>query len=116
MSAPAGSDGDRGAGSVLAVAIVAAIAVSAVAALGLAAGLAARQRVEGAADAAALAAADTAAGLAPGDPCDVARRVAGANGAAVVSCTADGLVLTVGVSGAFAGIPLTARATAGPPR
>ncbi|GAA2079449.1 hypothetical protein GCM10009840_13310 [Pseudolysinimonas kribbensis] len=107
---------DDGAGAVLAVAIVAALALVASAVVGLGAGLAARQRVLAAADAAALAAADVAAGAAPGDPCPVAARVAAADGARLQSCLADGLVLTVQVAGAVGGIPLTARATAGPPR
>jgi secretion/DNA translocation related TadE-like protein len=107
---------DAGAGAVMAVALVAAVAIVAAAAVGLGAGLAARQRVLGAADAAALAAADVAAGVAPGDPCPTAARVAAADGARLADCTADGLVLTVRVVGAVAGIPLSAKATAGPPR
>ena len=51
---------DRGAGAVLALAIVAAIVVIGLAAVGLAAGLSARQRVIGASDLAALAGADAA--------------------------------------------------------
>jgi secretion/DNA translocation related TadE-like protein len=107
---------ERGAGAVLAVAIVAAVALVAVAGVALGAGLAARQRVLAAADAAALAAADAASGAAPGDPCPTAAKVAEAGGARLVACAADGLVLTVAVSGSAAGVPLTARATAGPPR
>jgi secretion/DNA translocation related TadE-like protein len=107
---------DAGSGTVAAVAIVAAVALLATTAVGLGAGLAVRQRVLGAADSAALAAADVAAGVAPGDPCPTAARVAEAGGARLDACSADGLVLTVRVSGSVAGIPLSARATAGPPR
>jgi secretion/DNA translocation related TadE-like protein len=107
---------DAGAGTVLAIALVAALAVVASAVVGLGAGLAARQRVIAAADAAALAAADAASGAAPGEPCPVAARVAAADGARLQSCVADGLVLTVQVGATVHGIPLTARATAGPQR
>lgn len=107
---------ERGAGTVLVVAVVAAMVLAAVAAVGLGAGLTARQRVLAAADAAALAAADVAAGVAPGDPCAIAERVAEADGARLDACVADGLVLTVAVAGVVAGIPLSARATAGPTR
>ncbi len=106
---------DRGSGTVLTVALVAAVALVATAAIGLGVGLAARQRVLAAADAAALAAADVASGAAPGDPCRAAAKVAAADGARLDACVADGLVLTVAVGGSVSGIPLTARATAGPP-
>jgi len=77
--------------------------------------LAARQAVAGAADAAALAAADVAVGILPGSPCEAAAAVAGANRAALTSCAADGLIVTVTVSRTLLGIPVTATATAGPP-
>lgn len=100
----------------LAIAIVAAIALVSVSVVGLGAGLAARQRVLAAADAAALAAADAASGAVAGDPCPVAAQVATADGAHLDACDADGLVLTVAVSASVVGIPISARATAGPPR
>jgi secretion/DNA translocation related TadE-like protein len=78
------------------------------------AALAARHSVAAAADAAALAAADVASGLVPGHPCDVARRVAAANGASVELCAVDGLVATVTVGRTILGFPLSERATAGP--
>jgi hypothetical protein len=59
-----------GAGAVLALAIVGAIALVLVAELALGSALVVRQRVIGAADAAALAAADGASGAAAGGPCD----------------------------------------------
>jgi len=107
---------ELGAGTALALAVVAAVALVATAVVGLGAGLAARQRVLAAADAAALAAADAASGAAPGDPCPTAAKVASADGAHLDGCSADGLVLSVAVSGSVAGVTLTARATAGPPR
>ena len=107
--------GQRGSGSVLAVALVGAVTALASLSLPLYMGLAARQAVAGAADAAALAAADVAVGIAPGYPCDVAASVASANGAQLGSCQLDGLVVTVSASRSIVGIPVTSWATAGPP-
>lgn len=107
--------GETGAGSVLAVALVGAIAALASLTLPLYMGLAVRQSVSAAADAAALAAADVAAGIVPGYPCDAARAVAAANGAELGSCELDGLVATVSASRLILGIAVTSRATAGPP-
>lgn len=89
--------------------------IVALAAVGLAAGLAARQRIVGAADQVALAAADASRGIVGGSPCDRARELATANRAALAACRVDGWVVTVTVTGSFAGIPLTATSTAGPP-
>lgn len=99
----------------LALAIVTAVLLIAGVVLPALAALVVRRAVAGAADAAALAAADTAVGLHPGFPCEVAVRVASANGAALDSCELDGLVVTVQASTSVAGIPVVARATAGPP-
>jgi len=107
---------DRGAGAVLALALVMAVVAIGVSGITLAAALTARQRVIGAADLAALAAADAASGAIGGAPCDVAQGVARANGTRLAACDADGLVVTVRVVGAFAGIPIPAHSTAGPPR
>src|SRR5690606_2062874 len=107
---------ERGSGSVVAIALVAAVVTVAVAVLALSAGLARRQAVIAAADAAALAAADTALGIVPGSPCEVASRVAAANGATLTSCSVDGVVVTVQVGGSFGGIPIAAVARAGPPQ
>jgi secretion/DNA translocation related TadE-like protein len=75
------------------------------------------QRVAGAADAAALAAADAASGAVPTaeDPCALAARVAAASGADLVACAVDGLVATVQVQAAYAGMHAVSRARAGPP-
>ena len=75
------------------------------------------QRAAGAADAAALAAADAASGAVPAtdEPCAVAARVASAVGASRVHCRVEGLVATVQVESAYAGVVAVSRARAGPP-
>ena len=106
---------ERGAGSVLAVAIIAAVLGVTVMLVPLYSVFVKKQAVAGAADAAALAAADVRVGLDPGEPCAVAARVAGANGATLTSCTVDGLVVTVVVSATVVRFAVEAAATAGPP-
>ncbi|MDP3951326.1 Rv3654c family TadE-like protein [Microbacterium sp.] len=105
------------AGSALAAGV---LAVAASLSLGLAAvGGAAvtAQRAAGAADAAALAAADASSGaiVIGEEPCALAARVAAASGATLVSCVLDGLVATVQVESAYAGLAAVSRARAGPP-
>lgn len=75
------------------------------------------QRAAGAADAAALAAADAASGAvtASDDPCALAARVAAASGATLTGCALEGLVATVQVEAAYAGLAAVSRARAGPP-
>jgi secretion/DNA translocation related TadE-like protein len=107
--------GDRGSGSVLAVALAGSIAALTALSLPLYMGLAARQAVAAAADAAALAAADTSSGRVPGYPCDNAGRLAAANGASLVGCELDGLVATVTAGKRIVGIWVVSVATAGPP-
>jgi secretion/DNA translocation related TadE-like protein len=106
---------EQGAGAVLALAIVGAIAIVMVAVLGMGSAFAVRQRVSGAADAAALAAADVASGALPGIPCGVADEVARTNRTELAACTVDGLVVTVQVIAQAGVIPVSARARAGPP-
>jgi secretion/DNA translocation related TadE-like protein len=106
---------ERGAGSVLAVAIVAAMVCVAAMAIPLYSVLVRKQAVAGAADAAALAAADVRVGILAGEPCSVAGEVAAANGFELAGCALDGLVVTVVVRASVAGFPLAATATAGPP-
>ena len=106
---------DTGAGSVLGLALLGALVVLALAAVGLGGALAERQRVIGAADNTALAAADAARGLVPGSPCPVAEQVAEANRTQLHACEVDGYVVTVEVGASVAGVLLRARATAGPP-
>jgi secretion/DNA translocation related TadE-like protein len=107
---------DRGSGGVLAHAVLAMLAVLPLAAVGVGAALAARQRVIAAADAGALAAADTAVGIHPGIPCEVAAEVVAAHGARLARCVVDGVVATVTVSATVAGVTVEASARAGPPR
>jgi len=106
---------DRGSGTVLVVALVAATIVVAGTALPLSQVVVARVQAAGAADAAALAAADVASGRHPGYPCELAATVAAANGAALGACEVDGLIVTVSVSRGILGFTVGARATAGPP-
>jgi len=107
---------ERGAGTVLALALVMAVITVGVSGAGLAAALTTRQRVIGAADLAALAAADAASGAIGGVPCDIAAGVATANGTRLNACETRGLVVSVTVIGSFAGIPVEASSRAGPPR
>lgn len=100
----------------LALALLALVVVVALAATAVGAALAARQRIVSAADAGALAAADTAIGLHPGVPCEVAGRVVEAHDAALLECRLDGLVATVTVGTRIAGVDVSVRARAGPPR
>ncbi len=106
--------GDRGAGSILAISLVAAILSTLFLLIPFCSVLVARAVVTGAADAAALAAADVAIGIEPGIPCEMASRVAEANGAELRECLADGVIVTVRVSTAIFGFPVSSTATAGP--
>ena len=107
--------GDRGAGSVLALATVAGLAAAITVLLPFALMLPVKHRVKDAADAAALAAADVAVGLVPGAPCELAATVAGGNGASVTACEVDGLIVTVTAGVTVLGLPITATSSAGPP-
>jgi secretion/DNA translocation related TadE-like protein len=107
--------GESGAGTLLAISIVGAMAAIVLMTLPLYMGLSSRESVARAADASALAGADVAAGLSPGIPCAVARSVAAANRATLASCRVDGLVVTVATAATFLGMRLTASAAAGPP-
>ena len=106
--------GEVGAGSVLALTVIAAILAmgSLVAPLGIV--LVTRERLAGAADAAALAAADVIVGLRPGDACSVAREAALANVATLTACVVDGEVVTVRVTARVINFEVIADATAGP--
>ncbi|MEO8095908.1 MAG: Rv3654c family TadE-like protein [Pseudolysinimonas sp.] len=106
---------DRGAGAVLALAVLGTVTLVVVAVLTLGAALVVRQRVIGAADAAALAAADAATGAVSGDPCALAAEAARANRAVLAECRLDGLIATVEVVGVFGITPFRAVSTAGPP-
>jgi secretion/DNA translocation related TadE-like protein len=107
--------GDRGSGSVLGIAVLAAVVGITLVVLPLYGAFAARQAVSGAADAAALAAADTRAGVVSGYPCELAQAIAELNATRLVNCELDGLVATVAVSRMILGIDVVVFATAGPP-
>ena len=106
--------GERGSGSVLAVALLGALFTLTAVLVPVLALLPVNQAVQGAADAAALAAADVASGLVPGVPCVTAARSAELNGALLVACSVDGLNATVVVSRTVGGFPIGSRARAGP--
>jgi secretion/DNA translocation related TadE-like protein len=114
------SRGERGAGSVLLVAVVAVVLSGAAAALGLAGALVTRQRAEAAADLAALAGAQAL--VRGGDACGTAERVAAAGRARVLVCDPVGttvhLVVEVRLPGFLGPLdmpPARARARAGVP-
>jgi len=119
--------GDRGAGSVLMLGLIAAVVLVAAAVLTLGYAAVHAARAATAADLAALAAADAARGLSSGRPCDVAADAAARNGARVSSCAlgnGEGTVVDVSVvvplgSGLgvleTAGLEARASARAGPP-
>ncbi len=107
---------ERGAGSVLGLALVLGIVSLTVCGLGAYAALPAKHALQAAADSAALTAANAASGRIQGYPCTLAEETAGLNGAALESCDLDGLEVTVYVSGTVLGIPVSAAARAGPPR
>jgi secretion/DNA translocation related TadE-like protein len=105
---------DRGAGTILGLAILGVFLALTLMLVPAWAMLATKQKLAGAADAAALAAADARLGVVGDYPCPLAATVARANGAALAACEVDGLIVTVAVSGTIAGIRVTATATAGP--
>ncbi len=105
---------ERGAGSILAIALLAAILACLTLVIPFSSALIVRASVIGAADASALAAADVAVGIVPGIPCATAASVATANRAHLQECQVDGVIVTVRVSAAILGFPVTATATAGP--
>ncbi|MHA6667242.1 Rv3654c family TadE-like protein [Homoserinimonas sp. A447] len=105
---------ESGAGSILVVAILAAVLGLSALSVPLYSVLAVKGVASGAADAAALAAADVAIGLAPGVPCVAAARIAEANGTVLSACQPDGLVVTVRVEAVVLGFTVGATATAGP--
>ncbi|WP_432521744.1 Rv3654c family TadE-like protein [Kineococcus sp. SYSU DK006] len=81
---------DRGSGSVLVLAVCAALLGVGLGVLGLSSAVLARHRAESAADLAALAGADVLAGRASGAPCERAAAVLLAHGARVVGCAVGG--------------------------
>ncbi|MGT2425381.1 Rv3654c family TadE-like protein [Amnibacterium kyonggiense] len=106
---------EGGAGTALAVAVIAAIVLVFVLAAGAALVLDARRRVVAAADAAALAGADVALGDATGSPCGRAAELAAAAGVRLDRCDQRGVLVRVRASTAVLGIGVVADALAGPP-
>ncbi|MGX5697463.1 Rv3654c family TadE-like protein [Agromyces soli] len=106
---------ERGAGSVLALGIVGAVAATAVAVAPVLGAHVASRRAANAADAAALAAADVLSGAVPGIACDLAAATAARNGASLASCEVAGLEASVSVEVAWPLGAITASARAGPP-
>jgi secretion/DNA translocation related TadE-like protein len=80
---------EEGAGTVLALGIVAVLASLLLVCAALGAAVLARHRAAGAADLAALAAADRSVGRADGPPCLAAERAATANDAALTACRVE---------------------------
>ncbi|MRG60455.1 helicase [Agromyces sp. CFH 90414] len=112
----AGLDDERGAGSVLALAIVGGVVALTVGLVPVLAVHVHSQRAANAADAAALAAADAISGAVAGEPCALADQVARRNGARLASCEeAEGGVASVSVAVGVLGLEVSARARAGPP-
>lgn len=110
---------DRGAGTVLALALALVVVLSCVAGALVVEGFAAAAKAARAADLAALMAADVERGLRPGQACAAAETVARLNGAALVSCEIESPGERVRVS---AGVPMSSgwgsaerRARAGRP-
>ncbi|MEO7348631.1 MAG: Rv3654c family TadE-like protein [Terrimesophilobacter sp.] len=106
---------DRGAGSLLVVAVLAVIVGTLLAVAPLFRVLVIRAEMTGVADASALAAADVARGISPGIPCEIAASLAASHGALLDKCRVDGVIVTVRVSDLSFAFPVTATATAGPP-
>jgi len=112
------SAGERGSGTIWAIAVIAVVAAFAVLAAAIGAAVVTRHRAGAAADFSALAAAD-AVSRAESDPCGTAARVAERYGAVLTTCSVNGMVVDVVVqlsAGGLAGPGRTAtvRARAGP--
>jgi secretion/DNA translocation related TadE-like protein len=106
---------DRGSGAVAALGVIAASVVLVATIVPVSAALPARTALSGAADAAALAAADATTGAVRGEPCRNAELVAASARARLATCRVDGFVVTIRLERTFAGLPMHADATAGPP-
>lgn len=106
---------DRGAGSVLVVALIAVVLIAGLTVLAAAHALVRGQQVSAAADAAALAAADVVLGWAPGEPCAVAQRLAEAHAVRLADCRNEGLTVVVRVEASILGLVVGRSARAGPP-
>ena len=113
---------EQGSGTVMALGIIAALIIASLLVAGICAAVHTKNQAQNAADAAALAAADSLRGISSGEPCQVARKIAEANGAQLVACAFPTRAETVDVRvhkalpGPFAALgPVQAIARAGSP-
>ena len=106
---------ERGAGTALALAVVAAVVALFVLLAAVAVVLDARRRSVSVADAAALAGADTALGNASGVPCERAAHLAASAHLRLDACAQRGDLVRVAVSTVVLGLAVRAEAVAGPP-
>lgn len=106
---------EEGAGTVLALALVAAVIAAFLLAAAAAIVLDGHRRVVAAADASALGAADVALGNATGVPCERATALAAGAGVLLDRCTLRGTLVRVHASTVVLGVALGADAVAGPP-
>ena len=113
-----GSARDRGAGTVLAVSLVALVLMLSAGALAVGSAVVASHRARLAADLASLAGASAAQDGSSTAACSAAQRVARANGAVTRSCSVDGadVEVTVSVKASLWPAPAMARSRAGPER
>lgn len=107
--------GERGAATVVAVAIVGAVVALAVGVVAVLAASVASQLAANAADASALAAADAVSGAVAGEPCAIAAQLAERNGARLVACEVVGAAASVTVAVGRGAFDAVASARAGPP-
>lgn len=106
---------EEGAGTVLAIGLVAAVVAVFLLAAAAAVLLDGHRRVVAAADAAALAGADVALGNATGVPCDRAAAIAAAAAVRLDRCAQRGTLVKVRATTVVLGVALGADAVAGPP-
>lgn len=105
---------ERGSGTVLGIALILVVSTLAMALILVASVLTVRARLTATADLAALAGANAQVGLVAGAPCDRAGEVAGRAELALAECVVVDDDVVVRIAGTAMGIPLTARARAGP--
>ncbi|RLP78905.1 hypothetical protein D9V34_17015 [Mycetocola lacteus] len=104
---------ERGSGTVLGLALFCMILLCASVSIPSALSLETRAEVRALADSVALSGARVLAGLASGDPCDAARRVAEANGVTLSGCRVGEADLRVTVTRQVAGVTVRSVAFAG---
>lgn len=106
---------DDGAGTALAIGVVAAVVIVASTMLPLTLGFAKTRTLAATADSAALAAADTASGALPGYPCEAAASAVRLGGGDLVECRVDAAIASVTVADDILGIRAESTSRAGPP-